>query len=280
MDGRAVEVMIGRGVPEPGTVVATRQSTSQAKGYVCTATALRYAHEGEELPMVMLAPNKETGPLVVWIAPSGKRALFDTDGRPRAAVRGLLEAGATVIGVDLLGQGEFTSNGKPWDKNRLVADRTGKPTGYAAFTFGYNHPLFSQRVHDVLSVVSYARDTRRPKQEIVLVGLGGAGRWVAAATAVAGNAVDGAAIDTAGFRFEKLTAIDDADFLPGAVKYGDLPGILALAAPKPIWLAGEGVRAPSVVAAAYETSGSPGNLTVFPRDGAEKERAAVAWLLR
>jgi hypothetical protein len=40
-----------------------------------------------------------------------------------------------------------------------------------------------------------------------------------------------AAIDTSGFRFAQLTDVYDAGFLPGAAKYGDLPGLLALAAP-------------------------------------------------
>ena len=41
----------------------------------------------------------------------------------------------------------------------------------------------------------------------------------------AGAAVSRVAVDTAGFRFEKVASIDDPDFWPGAVKYGDLhPG--------------------------------------------------------
>jgi hypothetical protein len=86
-------------------------------------------------------------------------------------------------------------------------------------------------------------------------------------------------IDTAGFRFGRLTAIDDPDFLPGGAKYGDLPGILALAAPCRLWLAGE-VAVPPVVAAAYKAAGQPDGVTLFAGKDKNKEAAAVEWLLR
>ena len=95
-----------------------------------------------------------------------------------------------------------------------------------------------------------------------MVGLGGAGHWVAAARAIAGSAIDLAAIDTAGFRFANLTAIDDPDFLPGGAKYDDLPGIIALSAPGPLWLAGESDSALSLISAAYRAAGQPENLTI------------------
>ena len=45
-------------------------------------------------------------------------------------------------------------------------------------------------------------------------------------------------MDTEGFRFS-TTTLYDPNFLPGAVKYGDMPTLLALTAPTPLWLAGE-----------------------------------------
>ena len=110
---------------------------------------------------------------------------------------------------------------------------------YAGYTFGYNRSLFAQRVHDLLSLVAYAGSGKPAAERVDMVGLGGAGHWVAAARAVAGKAIDRAAIDTAGFRFANLKAIDDPDFLPGGAKYDDLPGMIALSAPCPLWLAGE-----------------------------------------
>src|SRR5205085_399940 len=91
---------------------------------------------------------------------------------------------------------------------------------------------------------------------VTLVGLGGAGPWVAAARAQSAetrlpfSGTMRAAIDTAGFRFAKLKSARDINFLPGIVKYGDLPALLALST-QPMWLAGEGAEGRPPVTAAY-----------------------------
>ena len=89
-----------------------------------------------------------------------------------------------------------------------------------------------------------------------------------------------AAIDTGGFRFGKLADVYDLNFLPGGVKYGDLPGILALATPVNLWLAGEGKTAPPILRAAYQTSANANKLTLFAGRGEETDKAAVGWLLK
>jgi len=99
-----------------------------------------------------------------------------------------------------------------------------------------------------------------------------------AARAQAGGSIDRAAADTAGFRFARLTAWDDPDFLPGGAKYLDLPGMAALSAPWPLWLAGEGAEPPPVVAAAYHAAGAPQALAVSAADESAREAAAVEWL--
>ena len=110
--------------------------------------------------------------------------------------------------------------------------------------------------------------------------MGGAGPWAAAAAAVAPDALQRTAIDTAGFRFAKLKTVRDVNFLPGVVKYGDLPALLALAAPQSLWLAGEGSTIPPLVAAAYRAAGKADALTAFDGPAEKKEAAAVDWLLK
>ena len=51
------------------------------------------------------------------------------------------------------------------------------------------------------------------------------------ARGLCGDAVARTAADINGFRFEKVAAIGDEMMLPGAVKYGGLPALAALAAP-------------------------------------------------
>lgn len=111
------------------------------------------------------------------------------------------------------------------------------------------------------------------------MGLDGTGPLVAAARAVAGADVDKAVIDTAAFRFATLGDFDHPDFLPGIVKYGDLPALIALGSPHPLWLAGEGGQAPQPAAAAYQAAGSPQQLTSWTGDDNQKRAAAALWLL-
>ncbi|MFH1921894.1 MAG: acetylxylan esterase, partial [Planctomycetota bacterium] len=227
----------------------------------------------------VLVPPEWNHEVVIWIDPAGKQALFDDAGKPKPAVQKVLAAGRGVVGVDLFGQGEFTADGKPLVKARLAESGRGAWASYAGYTFGYNHPVFSKRVHDILSLVALARSVESI-EKVHLVGLNGAGHWVAAARAQAGDAIDRAVVDTGGFRFRNLTAFDDPDFLPGGAKHLDLPGMLALSAPGQLWLGGEGPEAPKVVAAAYKAAKSPGRVTVCGAELSQREAAALAWLLR
>ena len=67
---------------------------------------------------------------------------------------------------------------------------------------------------------------------ITLIGSDGAAPLAAVAAALAGDAVTNLALDTGGFRFATLTDYRDVNFLSGAVKYGDLSGVLNLCSPK------------------------------------------------
>jgi hypothetical protein len=63
--------------------------------------------------------------------------------------------------------------------------------------------------------------------------------------------------------------------MPGA-PIGDLPGILSLAAPTELWLAGEGPEAPAIVQAAYSAAGKATGVHSGPSDAV----AAALWLVR
>ncbi|MEX0714221.1 MAG: acetylxylan esterase [Pirellulales bacterium] len=273
--GGAVDVMIGRGVPAAGAVEFEASEEADREGFRQFTGLLRHAAAGEELPMVFLKPAQWNKRVVVWISEAGKAGLYDTGGQPLAEIQALLAAGSAVAGVDLLYQGEFLTDGQPV-KNRTVDT----PRQFAGFTYGYNHPLFAKRVHDILSVVSYIRNHPEQPERVDLVGLDGAGPWVAAACVQAGRAVDRTAVDTAGFRFASLTRFDDAHFLPGAVKYGDLPAILALLAPGRLWLAGEGSDGLGLVEAAYSAAGQADALERYEGDEPSEAQAAVDWLLK
>ncbi len=278
--GSAWRTLIGRDLPEAGAIEYEKIDETDRGTYLEFASILRYAKFGESVPATFLMPKKWNGRVVVWAHGEGKRSLYRDD-ELHPAVQTLVDAGLSIAAVDCFGTGEFTADGKPVTKQRLIkGPKIGPPSGYAGYTFGYNHSLFAQRVHDLLSVISFVRNHKRQPEAVYVVGLGGAAPWAAAARVIAGGSVDRLAVDTEGFRFAELTSFDDPNFLPGSAKYGDLPALLSLAAPYPLWVGGEGVVAPEIVTQTYDALDHSTSLTVY--NGALESRAtdAAQWLLR
>jgi dienelactone hydrolase len=266
--GAAVETIIGRTFADAGQVEWNLKDKQDRGSYVEMSGTLVNKTHGEELNVAWLYPKQWNGRAVVWLDDQGKAALRNADGSLKPAVLKLVEGGATVLGADLLFQG-----GEPVKQTRVVAN----PREFAGYTFGYNHALFAQRTHDGLTLVKYLRSqkdgTHQAPKTVALAGWGNTGPVVAAARALAGEAVDRAAVDTQGFRFGKILDYRDPMFLPGGAKYLDLPGMLALSAPHPLWLAGE---KDGLIPAAYQAAGKTDAFTPFTGEG--KEASAVAWL--
>ncbi len=275
--GGAVDVMIGRKLPPAGAIQSAARQERDAGDFRLAWFLIRNTRDGEELPAVALEPKRPARQVVIWVDRQGKQSLFEASGAPKSAVRRLVMGGAVVLGADLVGQGEFTADGKPLAKARLFTDKNW--SRYLGYTLGYNHPLFSQRVHDILTLVAYAKTLQPAGQRVAVVGLRGAGPWVAAARAQAGEAIHRAALGTAGFRFAGLKAFDDPDFLPGGAKYHDVPGLIALSAPHATWVAGE-KELPRVAVAAYQAAGSPEALAHHAGPADAEDDAAVDWILR
>jgi hypothetical protein len=273
--GGAIDAVIGEGLPEAKEVEFEQSGETDKGQYVIISGLLRNKRQSSELPAVLLRPKDLKRQTVVWLHEDGKSGLFRDDGAPKPPIRRLLEAGAMVVGVDLLYQGEFLSDGKPITKTR----RVNNTREAAAYTFGFNHTLFARRVHDVLTAIAFVRHRDPAPEEINLIGIDGSGHWASAARAQARNAVRKAAVVTAGFRFGHVLDIHSPDFLPGGAKYHDLPGMLAVAAPAPLWVAGEGGGVPTIVAAAYQASGKRDSLNTFDGKLEEAPDAAVSWLL-
>ena len=216
------------------------------------------------------SPGARPHGVVVWLHEHGRAGLFES-GQPVGPVRTLLDAGLAVVGVDLFLQGEAEDTPA---RNRLVGDRP-----VAAFTFGYNAPLWVQRVHDALAVVRYAREAAGPAGRVALAGFGPTAASVAAAArAIAGAEIDAAAIGTGGFRFSTIGSFDDPLFVPGGVKYGDLPALIALQSPGPVWVAGESADSLALARSAYRAAGASDALVVSRRSGGAAELAAAGWI--
>jgi len=148
-------------------------------------------------------------------------------------------------------------------KSGQSVDKTAKVENsreFAGYTFGYNHSLFAQRVHDVLRIVSFVQNHERKPESISLVALDGTGPIAVAAASIAPKGtITKLAVNTSGLRFGKLLDYRDPNFLPGGAKYGDLPAMLALAAPAKLLLYGE-AETPDLVKQTYEAEGAANSL--------------------
>jgi dienelactone hydrolase len=269
----ALEIVIGRTLPDPEDLEYDQKIKEDRGEYLFMAGLLRNKPREEELPVAFYFPKQWNGEAVIWLHPDGKSSLSNAN-EPSVAVKQLLAAGKSVVGVDLLYQGEFLKDGKPLEKAPTVANKREA----AAYTLGYNPSVFAQRVHDVLTVAAFVKHHERSPQMVSLVGLDGpAGAWAAAARVQAGDLIDRLVIDTGGFRFLKVNDIYSLDFLPGGAKYGDLPGMLIAAAPAAAWVAGEDESSLSDVKAAYQAVNKADQLTI--QAGSARE-AALTWLLK
>ncbi|MEZ6129538.1 MAG: acetylxylan esterase [Planctomycetaceae bacterium] len=240
--GKAWETILGRRLDQVGDVTLTETTRTMAGDVLVTLGRLSQSTAKEELPAMTLVRGKPAGPsVVVWITANGKAGVLQDD-QVIAPVAGMLDKGFIVIAADLIGQGEFTADGRSWTSQRMWHQRKAEATWerFSGYTFGYNHSLFVQRVHDVLALVRYAQ-TLAGSQKIHLVGLDGvAGPIVLAARSQAAESVAETIVDVDGFRFETLTKHDDPMFVPGSVRYLDVDGLISLNAPHRVAAAGAG----------------------------------------
>ena len=69
---------------------------------------------------------------------------------------------------------------------------------------------------------------KQHKLPIYLIATAGAAPTATAARVIAGSAVTKTVLETANFTFADIKSYRHPDFIPGAVKYGDLGGLLDL----------------------------------------------------
>ncbi|QDU80831.1 Acetyl xylan esterase (AXE1) [Polystyrenella longa] len=274
--GGAIETIIGRKLPASDEIQRTKVDKQERDGYLLFKDKLTLTSRGEEVPMISFFPkNTEwNGHVVLWVDGAGKSALVNDQQEPTAEVRQLIESGNAVMGVDLLYQGEFLVPGTEFNETPKVES----PRAFAGYTFGFNHSVFASRVHDILTVIAFIRGDEHAPESLSLLGTNGAGPLVAAARAIAGDKVNKAAVVSNNFRFTQLPSFRDPQFLPGVVKYGDVPGLLSLSAPYPLWIGGEEAGVPTVVEKSYSAAGAA-DMVTSSGDSEELIQAAVEWLI-
>lgn len=261
--GGAIDVVIGRKMP-PASAIEYEATKKEDRGnYFEILGVVQNKTAGEALPVAFFYPKEWNGKAILWFSGAGKNGLYQ-DGKPNAHVQKLIASGYAVGSADLLFQGEFNADGKTPEKTRRVAN-TREAAGY---TFGYNHSLAAQRIHDVMTMVSFAKNYERQPSEIILVGNDGAGQIVTSALPQVGNAVTECYADTAGFRYHGVKDLHDPNFLPGAAKYFDLPGFISLAPQVKVYLASEDEKSMEVAKKVFDATGHSDNLHFSPSEGA------------
>lgn len=270
----AVETVIGRTYDSAGEIDWQQNEQQDHGDYVKRTGTLRNETYGEEVDVIWLCPKQFNGRVVLWLDDAGKTAVCSDEGKVPPEVQKLIQQGAGVVGADLYRQG-----GEPVEQTRVVEN----PREFAGYTFGYNPTLFAHRTHDVLSLVSFLRHPDigfcPDPESVVVAGWQHTGPIVAAAGALAEDAIARTAIDTQGFRFGEVLDYRDPMFQPGGAKYLDLPGLVALQAPRPLWLAGEG-SSPALISAAYQAVSQPAALQTFTGDADKEAASASEWLLK
>jgi hypothetical protein len=261
--GKALRVMIHDDLPPCRDVEATQVGDKvERDGLTWRRYLLSRKGHGEEIPALAIKGPRFDGTVVLWVHPRGKASLFE-NGALTSVAQQILHTGAALFAVDAFGTGEF-GEVKPKVDGR-----------YAGYTFGYNRPLLAQRVHDILTAVAFVQGDEGT-QKTHLVGWEKAGPWVLLARALCGDAVARTAADTVGFRFESIHATTDPMMLPGALKYGDLGTLAALAAPAPL-LTYNHQGTNKWLKAAYDAAGAAGKLQCNS-DNMRPEKV-IEWLL-
>jgi dienelactone hydrolase len=272
--GKALEIVIGRTLAETGDVVWDETTEVSTDAWKLRVGLVKNTTHGEELPAVWLAPVTDTiRGTAIWVDGDGKAGALARDARtPRPEVAKLLAAGYRVLSADLLEQGEFRPDGRALEKARRVEN----PREAAAYTLGYNHSLFAQRTHDVLTLIQLAQAAGG---EILLIGIEGGGRWAGAALAVADGSVTAAGIDTGGFLFRNVDDIRSPDLLPGGAKYLDLPGMIAAGLPSRLALAGTQPHLPQPINAVRTWTEPRPKVRTIETEQADVVAEMVQWLL-
>jgi hypothetical protein len=264
--GTALRVMITDSLPSPADVEARmRASSLLLDGTAQQKIVLSRKGQNEWIPATYLLGKVSTGRLVVWVHPEGSASLREKNQLVPAAKK-LLDRGSAILAVDVFRTGPVKGT-----------KATPINSTYAGYTFGYNRPLLANRVHDILTGVAFAQGMKGVSS-IDLVGFGKAGPWVALARGLCGNKVAHTAADLDQFRFENILSMNDDMMLPGALKYGGMPALTALAAPNELYLHNTRGIGDTWLRAAYKAAGKAGNL--HWREDKAGDSQIVEWLLR
>jgi hypothetical protein len=210
-------------LPEPDDVsIEWTTEGGDARGIV------RNALHGEQVGLRVRSPEQVKGRMLV-LSDSGVQALDKT------SMQRHLDAGWQLVGCDLFLQANSEARPEESPGSQCAPNggkvRKGKHAAPGNI-YAVHPPLFARRVHDILTVLAALKeDPVDGDKPIRLLAMPGTGPLAAAALAVDEDAAASARIDMDHFRFSEVQDVWAEDFLPGALKYGDVRGLLLQAGP-------------------------------------------------
>jgi dienelactone hydrolase len=236
----ALEVILACEPPKANEVRITQDSKTKYGDFAVTSCFVERNSTGARFKTLIVAPQSDPRGVVVFAGDYGCYDLLNDKGRLGPYMQNLVDAGLAVITADFFAQGAT--------EQLVISD----PRPIPSLTYGYNRTLVAERTADLLTLLATAEQRYPNVNSIALLSRGETAPFAAAAAALADDRFSAVAIENGGFRFADVATWRDPQFLPGAVKYGDLPGMLALRAPHPLWIA-DGSK-PTQLVAAYEAA--------------------------
>ncbi|MFO1022542.1 MAG: alpha/beta hydrolase family protein [Planctomycetales bacterium] len=235
--GPAARVLLGGGYLTPEQISKKKYDQKiNEDGTLILKVGCRPNATHEEIPTTLITKiGSFNGKVLLLVDGRGKEHFYGADGKLLPAFQKLLDGGYGLVLCDVFQTGEFLKDGKPAEP-QVNKD-------FAGYTYGYNRPWVAERVRDIRAVVTSAAELEQINS-IHLVGTHGAGVWAALAATEPHEKVKSVTVDWEGFGFGRVTSTKDPQLLPGALKYGGLGGLAALAAPTSLEVFGtEGIPA-------------------------------------
>jgi len=235
----AWQIMIGRTLPKATEVSFDLTDKEEIDNRVVLKGTVRNTLEKEEVPCTFIGPKEKDwkGTVVVWLTSKGVASFGGEAGPLPDEAKKLIDAGIAIASPTL-----YLPEAKENPHNPVKSKDAARNEWQwsACYTYGYNPTLLASRVHDVLNLVAMMKNhpDAHPKR-IIIAGSEGMGPVAAAAGAILSKTVQGVVIDTESFRFADLKSQWHPMFVPGAVKYGDMPGLLDLCKPAKVAKLGE-----------------------------------------
>lgn len=225
--GGAWETIIGRSLPAAAEVTFELGKKEDRKGYMFMEGVTTYGPAAERVSASFLYPQDWKGDAVLWLSLKGDNTVLNGT-TPTPAAQKLLDAGLAIACPTLYLQGAKET---PKAGDNLKA-KPGDFREFSGYTYGYNPTLLARRVHDAMTMAVMMRiHPSHAAQRVFIAGTDGAGAIAAAAGVMLREVAHSVTLDLQGFTFEKLTSMWDINFVPGAVKYGDVSALLKLCAP-------------------------------------------------